>query len=508
MTSKVEETSERSGATGTAAMGAAKALFVLTGFVTQLALPRFLGSPEEWGRLKTAMTVTAIVTNTLVAAILQTISKRTSEGAARADLTLRELLLVHGAIGMALAGGMVAAAPPLGAELFLDDALTPLLRVEAIVIGSYAVYATLMGSLNGRELFRRQASLDMGFSVLRTLGLVGGAALGLGALGALSGLAAAAVAITLAASVVVGAGKGPVAIDLRRWATFFVPIAIYQACLNGILMIDLPLMKRTIAELAIAAGEAAPDEIASRATGFYGAAQTFAFVPYQLVLAGTMVLFPKISRLTSGGNDAERKAIVGDAMRFSLLALLAMAAPIAGAADGVLRVAYPEEYVAGADALRILAPGQVCFALFVVGATVLAGADRPRAAAITGACALVVVVGLNVALVYAVGLGPHTTLGAATGTALGSLLALVIVGVLVHRACGAFLAPLTVARALLAGAAAFAVAWYVPHASRVMAIVACALGVAAYVGVLAITREIGARDLALVASALKSRRPR
>ncbi len=45
----------------------------------------------------------------------------------------------------------------------------------------YALYAALVGSLNGRRMFMHQAGLDMTFSTVRTIGIVGAAALGYGA---------------------------------------------------------------------------------------------------------------------------------------------------------------------------------------------------------------------------------------------------------------------------------------------------------------------------------------
>ena len=56
---------------------------------------------------------------------------------------------------------------------------------------------------------------------------------------------------------------------------------------------------------------------------------------------------------------------------------IAIAAPVSGAADGVLRLAYQPEYLAGSQALSVLAPGMACFALFVIGATILSGAGMP-----------------------------------------------------------------------------------------------------------------------------------
>ena len=80
-------------------------------------------------------------------------------------------------------------------------------------------------------------------------------------------------------------------------------------------------------------------ENAQTLVGYYRAAQTFAFVPYQLILSMTFIVFPMVSRaLASNDEDAARRTIQG-ALRFSMLALLAIACPIAGASDGVMRIA-------------------------------------------------------------------------------------------------------------------------------------------------------------------------
>ena len=52
---------------------------------------------------------------------------------------------------------------------------------------------------------------------------------------------------------------------------------------------------------------------------------------------------------------ADRAAMQGTlrtSLRFSWLVLLALAAPLSGAAQGVLRLAYPPDYLAAAPALR------------------------------------------------------------------------------------------------------------------------------------------------------------
>src|SRR5690606_28379213 len=139
----------------------------------------------------------------------------------------------------------------------------------------------------------------------------------------------------------------------------------------------------------------------------------------------------------------------------SLIVLLAMAAPIAGASDGVMRVAYDEVYLAGAPALALLSPGLVPFSLFAIGAAILAGAGRARTAAAIAALALVAVVLANTIAVRAAPDGETALVAAALATSVAATLALPAVGAAIHRLYGAFVAPRTVVRALVAGACGY-----------------------------------------------------
>src|SRR5690606_38203138 len=178
----------------------------VTSYGIQLGLPRLLGSPQLFGLYSAAMNVVSIIDNVLIAATIQTVSKLVSEDDEAAPGTLRQGLKIQCVVGAALAGGLFVMAPVLGEDVLLDPALTPLLQVGCTVVMAYALYAALVGSLNGHRMFRRQAGLDMAFSPLRTGGILGAAALGFGAIGALSGFAFAAVGILVVGLVVVGTG--------------------------------------------------------------------------------------------------------------------------------------------------------------------------------------------------------------------------------------------------------------------------------------------------------------
>ena len=476
----------------------AKGYFILTSYAVQLLLPRIFGEAKEFGLYSATMSGVAILTNVLIVATMQSVSKFTSEDESRAEVALRQGLRIQALVGGVLALTLFVLAPAL-ARVVLDGQLTPLLRVASVVVFAYSLYAAAVGSLNGRHLFAKQARLDLAFSTLRTTGILGGAALGLGAIGAVAGFATAATTIVTISLIWIGLGKPGAPgekIKRRRWLGFMAPIWTYQICLNGILLIDLQVLKRTATEIALTGADTAQAavDLANQYVAYYRAAQTFAFVPYQLIISMTFIVFPMISRATSIGNRDAAQSTIQHAMRLSLLLLLLVAAPTSGAAEGVMRIAYPGEYLVGASALAILIFGVAAFALFAVAATAISGAGKPSVAALIAGVSLVTVIVANRALLMRAGLGERTLEAAATGTSIGMCVALVLSAWVLYRQFGVFIPMLTWARATLAAFAGFAAARAVPHDSIVLAVLALAVGFVASLAVLVVTRELGADD--------------
>jgi len=473
----------------------AKVFFIITGYSVQLLLPRIFGEAKEFGLYSAAMSGVSIFNNVLIVATIQSVSKFVSEDEGNAAVTLRQALRVQFLVGGILAVTLFALAPAISWVL-LDEQLTPLLRIASGMVFAYGLYAAVIGSLNGRHLFGKQARLDVTFSTLRTAGILAGAALGIGAVGAVIGFAAAAASILSIALIWVGWGKPGKGIAPRRWIGFMAPIWTYQVCLNGILLIDIQVLKRTATEIALmsATSAQAAVDIANQYVGYYRAAQTFAFVPYQLIISMTFIVFPMISKATSLGNRDAARSTIQHAMRLSLLLLLSVAAPISGAAEGVVRLAYPADYVAGAPALAILIFGIVAFALFAVAATAISGAGQPSLAAGIAGVSLLAVIVANRFLIMRAGLGPETLGAAATGTAIGMTVALVGSALAVYFLFGVFVPVLTWIRAALAASIGYSVAAAVPHASPALALGALALGFAGMLGVLIVTRELSSSD--------------
>lgn len=493
--SESKEDSRRAGR-GLLWVTGAKVFFVVSSTVIWAVLPRIFDDEAVFGLFAVAFGFASIINAVLISSTLQTVSKLVSEHDERGPAVLRQGLRIQLVVGSVVGSLLFFGAPLLVRWWFEDEAFEPILRLAGGVAVTYALYATLVGYLNGRRRFDHQAQLDMTFGVLRTVGILGGAALGLGAFGAFGGFSVAAGIILVVALVSVGWGASGEGLPLRRWLTFLAPIMAYQAALNGLLQIDLQVLHGTVARMAAEQGLEAPEELAARLSGFYRAAQMFAFVPYQLILSVTLVVFPMVSRATSFGDGEAARSYVRNALRFSLLVLLSIATPIAGSARGVLGVVYTDSYLLGSSALQILVFGQVAFALFVIAATIVAGGGRPmRSAAVALFAVIVVVVAVYVGVRIAGLQGDRPLVATAIGTSIGASVALLAMGTIVYRTFGAFVPPLSAVRGAVAGAVAFGCAHVIPHDSVLGAIAALAGGFFAFGGVLVVLGELGRDDL-------------
>ncbi len=490
------EATARETTRGVAVIAAAKGWFLLTGFAQPLVLTRVLHE-DGYGLYGVVLNVVSILNNVVVAGSIQSMSRAVTEEGA---VALRRGLALHAALGAMLSGALVVGADALGAGVLHDARLPPLLRIGAIVVADYSVYAALVGALNGRRRFRAQATLDITFATLRTALVIGLGATSLHVTGAIAGFAAASaiivcVALAMLRDDLVGPAPATPALGAfaRRYVRFFAPVLAYQLALNLVLQADLLVLKGVLARRPDATSETI-----NVLTGVYKAVQNFAFLPYQLLLAVTFVVFPVVSASTLEGDREATGEFVRAAMRFSALALGAMLAVLAGMPRGVLRLAYRAPFEAGAAALRTLSLAQGAFALSVIGTTMVLAAGR------TGAATALMTVTLGAVLAGdLVGLaGAGTDASALAGTALGTfggcLVGLAIVGAYVRRQFGGFLAVPTALRTLVSAALAAAVAATVPWPGKVGTLLGAGVVVVVYVALLVVTRELRPSELARI----------
>ena len=486
--------------------------FMLVGFAQQGLLGSLLGA-EAYGMLARASAIANIANNVIITGSVQGASRVATETDERlASGAQRGVLRLQVALALPLAVGFAAVS--IGFALLTGAShLVPLLLAASVIVAGYTVYAPLVGSLNGRRRFGAQALLDTVYATGRTVAMLLGARLllgqGRGPLGAMVGFALAALAIVPLAVFLAGTGRaGPGAPSARAYLASVGPLALGQFFLNSLMQSDISLLGYLTTRDARAAGlgvEAAA-AVADRSAGIYKACQLFSFLPYQLLVSVTFILFPLLTR---AAHDDDRVAIalyVKNGLRLALLLASVMVAVIYGLAPHLLRLTFKADISNhGASTLRTLALGQGAFALYGICAAALASLHRERVTVVVNAGATALLIVLSCGLVPGAAAGAPAAERAALATSLALGTALLIGGVLLRRAAGSLVPLWTVVRIVGAGVVTGLIGTVLPVAGTVATLAAAGgLGVV-YLLILVVTGELGRQDAALVGRVLGRR---
>jgi stage V sporulation protein B len=482
----------------TAAKGAvfisiAKIYFMLSGFVQQVLLPRFLWL-ADFGAFAVVNNVISIVNNTVVQATIQSVSKFTAENDARAEAVQRAGVRMQVVLGAVLALVLFWGAPFIAAFVHAER-YTTALRIAALIPFLYAIYAVFVGSANGLRQFRTQATFDIGFSTSKTILLLGLAALWR-VNGAFIGFAGAAAFIMVVASRVMRLPPSAERFPQGRLVRYMGAVVLYGMLLNVALNYDLPILRHFAGQ---GAGAAAADTMGAQ----YAALRNLALLPYQALVVVTFVIFPLISRATFAEDREATRLYVTQTLRYAIILVALMGIALAARPAALLGVIYPAAYGAGAPAMPILVAGECCLALLAVACSILNAAGRTRAT--VSLVALTVVCGTAAAalLIPRAAPGAPMLVAAASATALGMVVGFVASAVYLRASLGGTPPPPTLGRVALAIAAGMAVGRFVPGHGRIVGLAAIALAVVAYVAVLLLTGELGPEDRAKLRRVLR-----
>jgi O-antigen/teichoic acid export membrane protein len=471
-------------------IGAAKAIFMVCGFLQKWLLTRIVGS-ADFGTFEVVNTAVSIVNNATVQGTIQSVSKFTAEDDARADAVKAAGLRLQLVVGAALALLFFGASPAI-ASSYGHPGFVRWFRIAAIIPFLYSLYSVFVGSANGLRQFHKQAGFDIGFSITKTILLLGGAA-ALGLAGAFGGFVVAAAVILVVSAVVMRlprpGGQGA-AFPVRRLVTFMVGIVTYTLLINLALNYDILLLRWFTARTSLA------PEQANSLAGVYGTVRNLALLPYQALLVVTFVIFPLVSRSTFQQEREATRAYVTQTLRYAIILAAAMAAVLAARPLGVLQTLYKPDYWAGATALPILVAGIVCLALLGVAGTIINASGRPQVAALLVAMTVLVGAGAAFALVPGRTPGAEMLNAAAAATALGMAVGLAATLVYLRRSFGAGPPLATVGRVLGATVAALLVGRFLPGQGKIVSLAAMALAGVVFLVALVVLGEFGPQDRA------------
>lgn len=494
---------------GGLALTAAKLYFLVLGLVQQIALSWLL--KDGYGALRGALSPASITYNPLVAAGVQGMSRAVARAQhAGPNSSLRAALLVHGAIGALAGGGFFLLAPQLGAWLN-SHYLVPAFRWLGLAIFGYGIYAPLVGVLNGQRRFLLQAALDSVAATLRTIALLVGGYLFLsqGTPQAVAGasLAFALVTLCMFTLTLVLARPRTSGASHPGWVehlSFVGPVIFAQLLLNLLLQADTNTLRAFATRAAEQAGREA--QAADALVAAYNAAQLFGFLPYQVLMGITFIVFPMLARAHAGADRDTVRSVTRGGLRIALVVTGALVSVTSGLAPNLLRVVFPASFAEiGGDSMKLLCLGLGAFALFGMTTTVLNSLGRQWQSLGITVLALALVVGFNFAFVKPLPFGNDLLSATALATSLGIAVGLVLSLVEVRRAAGGVFSALSALRTGVAAAACIALGRLLPDLSRVLTLVASAAILAAYFLLLTLLRELGPRDLAAVKAIVKRR---
>ena len=390
---------------GVSAITAAKVWFVIAGYAVYFALTRMLG-PREFGLYAVVTSVVSVFNNVVVAVTLQAVSRFTARDEDAAGSVLRSGRILLAVLGLATFVILVAAAPLAGSWLHDSGLVTPL-RVVALVVPAYALYAVNVGFLNGLRKFSHQAGLDASYSTLRACLQIGAVALGFGVIGAVAGFATAAFVI-LGVSVLVvrrsARPHGPFRTrELIEFGGWFTALTLAA---NLVLTADLWIVKWQ-----------SPPAIANQQAGLYRAALTVSQLLYQLLIPMALVLFPNLSHLGRAPDPERARGLVRGALRYLAVTLLPASALIAVMGREIIGLLYQQAYIPGGAWLVMLGPAYAAWTIAYLLAIALAGAGHVKSG--VGVLLLGLVAQVAVAIPLCRSLGP-------TGAAWADLVAMVL----------------------------------------------------------------------------------
>jgi stage V sporulation protein B len=487
----------------------AKIYFILQGLVQQILLPRVLGL-DGYGAFSSVLSAASITYNPILTTSIQGVSRAVAQASpADQPAALRRTLVIHGALAVLSAAGFFFAAPLTAGFMRAPHIETPL-RLVSLVLLLYGLYAPFIGALNGRRRFVAQATFDVVSGTLRTIALVAGGALfasrGEGVSGSVGGFVTAAFVIAVSAAAIVGVGKrGPGGPSFGAHIGFVLPLLLGQVLLNLLLQADLTLLRRFAGDAARAAG--LPSLAADPLVGAYRATQLYSFLPYQLLISVTLVLFPLLAKAHKEGDAAGVARYVRAGVRVAMIVTGLLVSVTSGLSAQLLRFIYSNEAaVLGARAMQTLTLGFGAFAILGVLTAVLSSIGREKEGAVVIAVAFALVVSLCFGWARDATFGEEILRKTALSTSAGLVLACVCAAFLVARATGTVVGPLTAVRVAFALAVAIFVARFMPQAGKLVTI--CESGVVAlvYAITLTVTRELVRDDLAAVRSIIARRR--
>lgn len=446
-------------------------LFLISGYATHITLARGLG-PAEYGTYGILLSILSTVALVLTTGMPEAIAKFAAERPTDAGAIFAQGIGIQFRFSLLL-GLAYAVFSPLIALGLHDRSLTLQLATSALAIPPVALYAVVLGALNGERRFAAQALTVSGYGVLRAA-MVIGLSPRLQIWGAVAGFVLAPLVVVALTLPGILRRRAASVLESRALWLFARPVIGFTIAMTFLMNVDLFIVKSVVRDLDV--------------VGYYTAAATIAKVPYFFFSAVGVVLLPIISS-AGAAKDVHVLADARNAIRLTFIAALGVAAIVIPLSRAVLRLLYGQRYDVAALPLALLVLSSTLFTLTFIIAYALNGLGKPGLAMrLTAAGVLLEVL---LALVLTPRLGP---IGAAASSCFAGA---TILGFLLYFAkpeLGAVMSVRSLLRVGFAVGAVILLGLALPH-ERPLSLLWSAPLALGYAGLLLVTRELSLAEI-------------
>ena len=408
---------------GTLYLGFARLVFILSGYIVHIGLGRILG-PSKYGLY--AVTISLLTTINLILAmgIPQAISKFVSENLSKAEIIKKVGLKIQFLISMILFIAYLLLSHPISIILSGGPDLLSLIRISAIAIPTYAIFSALNGYLNGLRFYKEQSIALSAYHfskillvlLLATVSGIFGAVFGF----ALSSLVGLTVVILLLRnlnfkSLISYLEKSDDNYLYLKIIKFGLPITVISIALNLSTTIDLLILKAITKN--------------AHEVGYYSAASVISKIPYMLLGALNMALFPAISNVTYLNNVEKMKEYIRESFRYILIFLVPVIVFISVTSTEFISLLFSQKFFPAGEPLKILIIGILFFSIVAYLLNIITASGKVIVAMGFSIFLLILSASLNLIMIPL-----YRMIGAATAVTSASLiLMLILMAYTIHR---------------------------------------------------------------------------
>ena len=356
--------SSRSMTKGTVYLIIAQVVFMVSGYAIHFGLARLLG-PALYGVYGVVISLISIVNILLTSGAFQAVAKHISAGDDQ-EIVKRVALKLQFAFSI-----IVFVVYELLADFFAlilgDTSIVLFIRISGFIMIGYALYSVFIGYFNGLREFKKQAGLQIVYSLSKMIFMIGFVFIGFSLYGALIGFALAPFLVFFIGVMLTGVGKND-QYDWKRLAKFAWPVIIFSVASSFLVSIDLFSVKAIIGE--------------NVQTGFYNAATTLARIPYSILGAIGFALFPSISYVFAKNDMVSVKRYGKESVRYLLIFLLPITFLFSSTSGELAKFLYGSEYAIAGNPLGLLVFGFAFLTVFSLLATTIIASGKPKVAMI------------------------------------------------------------------------------------------------------------------------------